>query len=163
MMLSGKKVTLSALTVEMFSQLVSEGIYKNLRTDGRWPTGTIRSIIQKDFEVYKKYPELLIWSVWVISNNEGYIVGDIGFKGPPDGRGIVEIGYQILPEYRNRGYVSESIQLLCDFAFFKGVEKIEAEIHVNNHISQRVIQKNGFVEIGQRGIYKYFERVVSEE
>ena len=31
-------------------------------------------------------------------------VGHVGFHGPPDGRGVVEVAYSVDPTYRRRGY-----------------------------------------------------------
>lgn len=32
------------------------------------------------------------------------VVGHVGFHGPPDGRGMVEVAYSVDPAYRRRGY-----------------------------------------------------------
>ncbi len=150
---------LRPITAEMFKALCSQGEYQGLKTLGHWPNTVIQKIIQKDLDAYKKYPELLIWSVWLISNENGVIVGDIGFKGPPDPWGSVEIGYEIDAAYHNKGYATQSVGRLCEFAFSKHVEKIQAEIHKDNRASLNVILKNNFSAIRSEGQYVYYEKV----
>jgi RimJ/RimL family protein N-acetyltransferase len=38
----------------------------------------------------------------------GMVIGDIGFRGPPDAAGIVEIGYSVVAGRRRRGYATEA-------------------------------------------------------
>lgn len=159
----GTSIRILPLTGEMFEKIVSEGKYHWIRSEGKWPTPTIDAIIRKDIAVYKKYPELLKWSVWLIVNQDGKIVGDIGFKGPPDGRGWVEIGYQVLPECQSQGYGNEAIGLICGYAADAGVICIEAEIHTDNRISRHLIEKNGFSFVSQSGSYNYFEKKLSQD
>jgi RimJ/RimL family protein N-acetyltransferase len=45
------------------------------------------------------------------------LVGAGGFKGAPDARGEVELGYGIVPEYQRRGYATEAVRGLSEFAF----------------------------------------------
>ena len=47
----------------------------------------------------------------------GRLVGNGGYKGPPDAAGEVEIGYSIIPEEHRRGYASGAVNLLVQRAF----------------------------------------------
>ena len=40
----------------------------------------------------------------------GALVGNGGFKGPPDASGAVEIGYEIATEYWKRGLATEAVR-----------------------------------------------------
>jgi len=160
--LTGRSCRLSALSETFFTALLNQGTYHGLNTLGAWPTQPIKGIIQKDLKAYKHFPELMIWSAWVVTNDQGIIVGDMGFKGPPDYCGAVEIGYQIMPDYQNRGYATEGVELLLAFAFQKGVEKIEAEVLKSNLPSMRVLEKLGFIFVREVGMYRYYEKVASE-
>jgi len=46
-----------------------------------------------------------------------YGAGLVGFKGIPDRKGQVEIGYGIDPGYRNKGYMSEAVKRMIEWAF----------------------------------------------
>src|SRR4051794_39047193 len=49
------------------------------------------------------------FGVWVMIDRESRsVVGDIGFLGPPDDAGSVELGYSVLPELRRRRYATEA-------------------------------------------------------
>jgi RimJ/RimL family protein N-acetyltransferase len=157
--LVGQSCSLHSLTFDSFIALCEQGIYNEFKTLSQWPTEPMRSIIKKDFKTYKDFPELMIWSAWIICAPDGVVVGDIGFKGPPDYSGTVEIGYQVLPVYQNQGFATESVAMLCNFAFSKGVEKIEAEVLKTNKASLRVIENCGFVFVREIGEYHYFEKV----
>ncbi len=57
----------------------------------------------------------------------------------------VEIGYTLIPEFQNKGYVSEAIGILTDFLVFQvGFNRVRATVYVKNAASCRVLEKNGF-------------------
>ncbi len=88
-----------------------------------------------------------IWyTYWqIVDRASERIVGEIGFKGMPDGFGCVEIGYQTHHEYQNRGYMSEAMSLLLEWASGQsGVESVTARVRRDNAASQRVLTKLGF-------------------
>lgn len=45
------------------------------------------------------------------------LIGNGGFKGPPDSAGAVEIGYEVAPEHRGKGYATEAALFMIDHAF----------------------------------------------
>ena len=44
------------------------------------------------------------------------MLGHIGFHGPPDERGMAEMGYTVLPPFRRRGYALEAARGMMDWA-----------------------------------------------
>lgn len=74
-------------------------------------------------------------------------IGMIGFKGYPDENGYTEVGYGISPNYRRRGYMSEALMGLVDWAFgFECCNGITAcSVLVDNIGSQLVLKNNKFV------------------
>ena len=85
------------------------------------------------------------WGLFVIvEKSSGLSVGGIGFKGAPNERGEVEIGYGIADSYKNRGVASEALAALCDFAR-RGARFVLAETDRDNVASQRVLEKCGFL------------------
>ncbi len=87
----------------------------------------------------------------IVINVEQVGAGMAGFKGSPDERGEVEIGYGIHPFFGGRGYMSEAVQALVAWAFsHPGCRAITAcGVLPDNLASQKVLLKNGFVEAGQ--------------
>ncbi|MCR8645106.1 GNAT family N-acetyltransferase [Paenibacillus sp. N1-5-1-14] len=44
-------------------------------------------------------PSLLGWGVWyIIRTEDGQVIGDTGFKGKPDEKRAIEVGYGISPD-----------------------------------------------------------------
>jgi RimJ/RimL family protein N-acetyltransferase len=71
-------------------------------------------------------------------------IGVCGFKGAPGPFGSVEVGYAVHEDYRNRGYMTESVRGLVAWAFTQpGCKAVTAETLRDNFASQRVLQKVG--------------------
>jgi RimJ/RimL family protein N-acetyltransferase len=72
------------------------------------------------------------------------LIGAGGFKGLPTRYGVVEIGYEIRPDYRNQGYATEFAQGLIDFAFQnEAVKVVQAHTLAEPNASTRVLKKCG--------------------
>ena len=103
----------------------------------------------------KRDPENRIWyAPWrmILKDNNTYI-GDLCFKGPVH-ENAVEIGYGVLPEYEGKGYTTEAVQAMTQWAFSNdGVMFVEAETEAENKASQRILEKCGFTPdgIGKEG------------
>jgi [ribosomal protein S5]-alanine N-acetyltransferase len=78
----------------------------------------------------KAYPQLLKlldkqptrrWSGWwlylFVHVGERALVGCGGFRAAPDAQGVVELGFEIAPAFRDRGFGSEAISGLIRYAF----------------------------------------------
>lgn len=87
------------------------------------------------------------YTYWIVIYNEEYLmVADICFKGEPNSKGEIEIGYGTYPDFQLKGFMTEAIAGLINWAFEqKGVNSILAETDPNNIASQRVLKKNGFI------------------
>ena len=76
------------------------------------------------------------------------LVASGGFKGPPR-NGVAEIGYSVLPQFQGRGYATEMVAGLVQWALRQpGVTRIVAETEWANLASVRVLQKAGFTPGG---------------
>ncbi|MCG7343209.1 GNAT family N-acetyltransferase [Sporosarcina sp. ACRSL] len=93
------------------------------------------------------------WGVWFVVDQEtNTIVGDIGFKGKPTSDKTVEIGYGIIPSAQNKGYATEAVRALVEWAFASGrVKKIVAECLHHNLASIKVLEKLGMKRTGLDG------------
>ncbi len=85
---------------------------------------------------------------WAITEkNNDKCIGIIGFFSTQPENFRTELGYMLLPEYHNKGYVTESVKTLLNYAFHTlNFNSIEATINPDNVASEKVLQKNGFVK-----------------
>lgn len=102
------------------------------------------------------------WSFrYLVERNSepGVLVGICGFKGRPDSNGSVEIGYSMLPQYRNRGLATEAVSRLVAWAFSHGrVREVAAETFPHLRQSIRVMEKCGMRHSGpgsEHGVVRY--------
>ena len=86
------------------------------------------------------------WAYLLIHRIDQKLIGGAGYKGPPGKRGMVEIGYGIAPEYREKGYATEAAKALIEHAFtFKEVKIIYAHTLAEKNASGSILKKLGFV------------------
>lgn len=75
------------------------------------------------------------------------LISLIGFYRTENENYRSEIGYMLLPEYQNKGYITEAIQTLLQYGFnTMGLHSVEAIIDPRNLASEKVLLKNGFVK-----------------
>lgn len=113
--------------------------------------GEMKKAYGEMVETMHKLPGREEWGAeWKIElNGEGVVIGGIGFKGAPDEKGNVEVGYGIDEAYRRRGYATEAVGGLVRWATTQeGVRCVNAQTEEDNKVSQKVLQKNGFVRDG---------------
>ena len=96
----------------------------------------------------------LFGTYWqMVQKGTDAIVGELGFKGPPV-KSEIEIGYGMQEPFRNRGYMTEAVCALCQFAFSQNdypVQRVVAATEKNNFASQRVLEKSGFAQVRRQG------------
>jgi [ribosomal protein S5]-alanine N-acetyltransferase len=109
-----------------------------------WPQKETREALPYFTGIIEREPNMCQWLLWaVILKSSSILIGDAGFKGGAE-RGVVELGYSILPEYRNQGYASEAVGLLTQWALTQeGVDTVVARCSTDNLASIRVLQKTG--------------------
>lgn len=88
-----------------------------------------------------QHPWQTYWLVVVSEDNFG--AGLAGFKGVPNENGSTEIGYGIDPAYQNKGYMSEAVRALVDWAFQHPICKVVTATTVENPASNRLLEKLG--------------------
>lgn len=98
----------------------------------------------------RRDPENRIWyAPWEMTLKDSHEhVGEIGFKGPAKEHSV-EVGYGVLKEHEGKGYASEALKAMTQWAFGqKDVVFIEAEAAPDNAASKRVLEKCGFAPDG---------------
>jgi len=78
------------------------------------------------------------------------VVGRAGFHGPPDDRGMVEIGYSTVPEFRRQGYARAAVGQLIAYAAEHGARVVRASVSPDNAGSLAVIRAHGFWHVGEQ-------------
>jgi len=87
--------------------------------------------------------------VWLATTNQ--LIGSVHFFAKPDLDYEVELGYIITKEYRGKGYATEAVKALIEFAFEQaGQEYLSALIESNHPASRRILEKLGFSYYGMR-------------
>ena len=94
----------------------------------------------------------------VVRREDQLVVGEIGFVGPPR-EGSVMLGYAIVPEARRRGYATEAIGAVADWALAQdGVGEALAQTLPDNEASIRALLRAGFAEIAPTEKVRRFAR-----
>jgi [ribosomal protein S5]-alanine N-acetyltransferase len=103
----------------------------------------------------------------VVAEPDGVVIGYAGYHGPPDDRGMVEVGYTVDPAHRRRGYATAILAALLERAATEpGVQVVRASIRPDNVASLATIARFGFTQIGDQwdeedGLELLFERSTS--
>lgn len=72
-----------------------------------------------------------------------------------------ELGYELLPEFQNKGIMSEAVKAVLDFAFnAQSFEYIEAYTHKDNISSRRLLEKLMFSLVEDKIDEKNIDNVI---
>jgi RimJ/RimL family protein N-acetyltransferase len=83
-----------------------------------------------------------LWDIVLLQNNQR--IGGALFKGGPNQKGEVEIGYGIDDEFQRQGYAKEAIGCIVQWAMRQeGVLAVIAETEKENIASHKVLQHIG--------------------
>ena len=103
--------------------------------------------VTRGMDYMRQEAEDAIWNTFwaaVLEEDSTFVCG-IGFKGPANAEGEVELGYGFDAPYQNRGLATEAVAAMTKWAFAQpGVATVTAETDYANIASARVLQKNGF-------------------
>jgi RimJ/RimL family protein N-acetyltransferase len=89
------------------------------------------------------------WTYLFVHAEDRALVGEGGFKGKPGKSNVAEIGYAIVPEYRQRGLATEAARGLTGWAFsHPNVSAVVAETLPDGRGSIRVLEKLGMRLVG---------------
>ena len=133
-------------------------------------SGDFTKLIEMGFHLGKGYPDeetldtipKILHNLNLVQEPTGYeswmivlkedmtIIGDIGFKGMPNHRGTIDIGYGIIDSERKKGFASEATHELIKWAFSNPeVRVITAKCLLDNVDSSKILTKLNFNEVGR--------------
>jgi [ribosomal protein S5]-alanine N-acetyltransferase len=115
-------------------------------------------------------PSSLRWIARAAVDAEtGQVVGHVGFHGPPDGDGMVEVAYSVDPQHRRRGYATAMLRTALEWAAsVPAVRTVRASISPDNTASLATLRPFGFEHVGEQwdvddGLELIFERQMKGE
>ena len=113
----------------------------------------LKEALEKDILPNVADPErnYFYWTLWtIISKRDNRMVGDLCFHGEPDAEGEVEVGYGTYDEFQCKGYMTEAIDGIIAWAQYQPeIKAIIANTDTGNISSIRVLEKNGFTQVGK--------------
>jgi RimJ/RimL family protein N-acetyltransferase len=93
----------------------------------------------------------------VVRREDGRVIGDAGFLGPPDDTGAVHLGIEIARPARRRGYALEAVCALLEWARAQdGLTCVLAEATRSNIAGQRLLECAGMRRVGEDGELLYY-------
>ena len=136
---------------------------KDLATASREMGAKVPMWVADELENFLKFrlgqlrldPTIRVWlgRAMVLTEDDGSrrVVGSIGFHGPPDAQGRLEVGYSVDPPFRRRGYASESVKAMFDWAHREhGITRFVASISPDNQASLNLTAAYGFKQVGEQ-------------
>jgi len=122
-------------------------------------------VLRLRLEQMRAEPEQRPWLLRLMVPRTGprRAVGHIGFHGPPDADGRVEVGYTVLPAHRRQGLATEACRALFAWARDEhGVTRFRASVSPGNEPSLAVVRKLGFRQTGTQWDEEDGEELVFE-
>ena len=96
-----------------------------------------------------------VWARWplagpmlVFARDGATLLGGAGIVN--DSATLAQIGYILARDAWGRGYATEALLASVEAARAAGVRRLEAGVHVDHRVSQRVLEKAGFTRQGTR-------------
>ena len=115
-----------------------------VRIPDNWPEPDFSNALPFFMEQMEQDTSGNVWDGIIAHKADAVVIGDMGFKGGPDETRSVEIGYSIIPVYRNRGYATEMAQSLIAWVFQQSyIHAVIAECLHDNIGSIKVLEKLG--------------------
>ena len=100
-----------------------------------------REFVTLNMEQYKRDQSFFGWAITM----DGVLLGSIGVYNMDPQNESCELGYNLRPDYQNRGITTETVKRVVDFLFRTvGMHKICASVHEENEASKKVLKKAGF-------------------
>jgi cob(I)alamin adenosyltransferase len=115
------------------------------------PPPLMEALLPQVRDQVRAHPETAGWWTWIaIRRDTRDVVGALGFGGPPDEEGAVLLGYATYAEADGRGYGTEAVRTLVEWALEQpGCRRVCANIPTDNGGARRVAEKVGMHLVGR--------------
>ena len=107
-----------------------------------WPGPDMAEALPFFIENMENAPFEPAWDWIAIHSRDRAVIGGIGFMGVPDKDGVVEVGYDIVPEYRKQGYATEMARALIGWAFQETDIKVVTASCLDDNIGSIKVLEN---------------------
>jgi ribosomal-protein-alanine N-acetyltransferase len=118
------------------------------RVPADYPMDVYKQFFPYKIERFTERPEENIWEGLIINSKTQTVIGDIGYKGGPNGQGEINLGYSVLQRFQGQGFATEAAAAMVEWGLGQpGVEKVTATCSPQNTASIRVLQKAGLKQL----------------
>ena len=120
------------------------------RVPADWPE-VMESVLRFRIPLARAQPETLplLLRAMVLRADPEVVVGRIGFHGAADDSGMLEIGYEVFPAFRRKGYAREAVVAMFRWAQLDPtVLRLRATVSPQNEPSRNLVTGLGFTEVG---------------
>lgn len=156
-MIETKRLILKPLTYEQLIKYTKCDNSLELELNLHKTSRTISPELKDAFEqtilpnVADKSKNYLYSTLWTaISKSENKMIGDLCIVGEPDANGEIEIGYGTYEEFQNRGFMTEIVSGMIEWAKTQpNVKALVASTEKTNTASFKVLEKNRFQKTGE--------------
>jgi [ribosomal protein S5]-alanine N-acetyltransferase len=143
---------MDAMLLLLDGELAAAGAAAGLELTDYFLTDEARWLWRLRIDQIRRDPASQYWVARAaVDAQTGYVVGHAGFHGPPDGAGLVEVGYSVDPHYRRQGYAKAMLLELLERARLEpGVRRVRASISPDNTASLATVRGFGFIVVGEQ-------------
>ena len=166
---SSERLDLVPMTLELMEALLRGDLVSAQRMVGYgipsdWPH-VMESVLRYRIPIAQAQPESLplLLRAMVLRADPEVVVGRLGFHGPADNDGMLEIGYEVFPGYRRQGYAREAVVAMFRWAQHDpGVRRFRASVSPQNLPSRNLVTALGFIQVGSQWDEEDGEELVYE-
>ncbi len=160
------RLTLIPFTLELKRSVISDKTQLaemlGVQVPDEWPGSDLAEALPFFVKTMAEDSSGTVWDGIIIHKRDRAIIGGMGFIGGPDEQGSVEIGYSIIPDYRNQGYATEMAKCLINWAFqTQGINVVIAHCLKDNVGSIKVLEKVGMRCLELEGDMLKWDRIAA--
>ena len=157
-----ERLILIPFTLKMCEELMENNFTSledlDFKTSNSWPDDDFIETLPKLINNLKKVFSPTGFENWmIIKKDSKEVIGDVGFKGFSSISQSCDIGYGIAVEHRKKGYASEALKAMIEWAFSDdGIEEVTASCLITNLNSKKLLERLTFKEIDRDKEYIYW-------